>query len=548
MLAIVTMLAFGAPPAFSDVSATCGIDAVHRTPEDLEFDRMLGGGAVIDVNQDGRPDLFMLGGGAAPDRLYVNQGDGTFVEESGAWGLDRTHRGSGIAVGDVDRDGRPDLFVTSRGSGATPSVGPNLLYLHRGDHFDEVASAWGIATTTDLPDGMGAAFGDVDLDGDLDLFTTSWFPGGGGNRLALNMGDHFIDATHLLPDLTGTRGFTPRLVDLDGDAYPEVLLVGDFGTTTILANDAGRAFRDRRDQAGVVHDRNGMGSTVGDFDLDGRLDWFVSSIFIHLPPMAPSGNCLYMGRGDLTFEDQARVRGVQDTAWAWGCVAFDADLDADLDLAVTNGWPDWFYHDTALYLNDGAAKFTDVGREAGLDDWFQGRTVVDLDLEGDGDRDLVFFVHGGTPRVYRNDTLAGHWLALDLDTSDTPCLAPDGFGARVTITTDRVQTRVVDGNPTFLGAGDRTIHVGLGDATSADLDIAWPDGTTTTLMGVEANRRLVVRAPHGADFDGDGVVGPADLDAFLVAFHALDPRTDQNRDGAFDIFDIIRFVRRFDGC
>lgn len=498
----------GAQLTFSDQTDAAGLAALHTCAGPMQpMCEMMGGGAVGDFDRDGWPDLFVLGGGRAPDRLFHNLGDGTFVEVGEACGVARTHMGSGVSVADVDGDGWLDVFVTSFGDAGSPSPGQHLLYSNDGDGtFTEMALAAGVSTASEIyVDGFGAAFGDVDLDGDVDLFVTGWrthpYPSR-GNRLFRNEGDGtFTDVTGRdVIVLAKTHGFSPTFCDMDGDRYPELLLAADFGTSRYYVNDGTGSFVEATQQAGVGLDANGMGSVVADLDNDGRLDWYVTSVHdpLGVTPLVGDGNKLYWNEGGHRFAEGAERAGVHAGAWGWGTLAFDADHDGWIDLLETNGFPfpGFLGQPARVWLNDGDRTFTEVARAVGLVHFDDGRGMIDLDYDRDGDRDVVILSHGGRLRLYRND-LAGpdaHWLVVQLDTSARPDLAPDGLGARVEVRIgDRTFMRVLDGGCRYLTNSESTAHFGLGAATVVDeLVVTWNDGSTTARGGVLADRYVTV--------------------------------------------------------
>jgi hypothetical protein len=476
--------------AYREVALEIGVDAVHQPV--LSYDPDAGyraGGAVGDFDRDGDQDLFVLGGGLAPDRLFENQGDGTFIDRSEAWGVAVRHRGGGVAVGDVNGDGWLDLYVTSLGEpDRPPRPGAHRLYLNSAQgSFVEVAEAAGVAFTSPfVADGASAAFGDYDLDGHLDLFVAGTAPASGGNRLFRNRRDGTFEDVTVgagVYDLS-VWGFCPRFADMDGDRYPELLLVGDFGTSRYYVNQRDGTFREETVASGTGLDENGMGQAVGDFDGDGRPDWYVTSI----ESRHTRGNVLYRNLGGHRYEEVGGTAGVSAGAWAWGAVAFDADLDGHLDLAVANGWfIDFAGHPftdqpTRLFLNRGALRFDEVAEACGLGHRGQGRGILDVDLEGDGDRDLVIFTHGGALEVFRDDGPPGRrFLRVFLDTRGEAGLAPDGIGTRVVATVGgRDLVRWLDGGSNYLSQG-----VDL-------LRIEWADGRIDGIPDVAANRTLVV--------------------------------------------------------
>jgi hypothetical protein len=500
---------------------------------------MLGGGAVGDFNNDGHQDIFVLTGGEVPDKLYIGNGDGTFTEQAAAWGVAYAHMGVGTAVGDYDGDGWLDIYVTSLGPAVAPTQpGRHLLYRNNGDgSFADLAAAAGVRwTSTGIADGFGAAFGDHDLDGDLDLFVTGWVYQSGGNRLFRNEGDGtFTDVTAAsgLSGLLSCRGFAPRFVDMDGDRYPELLIAADYGTSRYLVNDRDGTFTDATAGSGTGLDDNGMGQAVGDVDGNGLLDWYVTSIYTpdsHIPTVPGTGNMLYMNEGGHAYAERSVAAGVNDGGWGWGTVAADLDHDGWLDLVETNGWlqnngsagPEWVMEPSYVFRNAGDGTFTEVAAAAGVTHDGQGRGLASLDLEDDGDQDILIVSYNEPVTVYRNDAEASgcHWLRVFLDTSNDPRLAPDGFGAKVLLTAaGMTQLRSIDGGSSYLIQCELSAHFGLGTAQLADeLRVQWPSGAETVLAGVPADQTLWVIAPVPGDLDGDGTVGITDLLALLAGW------------------------------
>jgi len=573
-LCLIAGAAHGQTLAFSDRTAEAGIDASYTPIETtVPTQPMLAGGAVGDFNRDGWPDLIILSGGPEPDRLYINNADGTFTDRAAEWGVARAHVGAGVAVGDYNADGFTDLYVLGLGApDEAPAVGAHLLYRNNADGtFTEVAAQAGVDRTGVFPSGTGAAFGDYDLDGDLDLLAAGWMDGALGNRLFRNNDDGtFTDATDALrgADLGDVRGFTPAIADMDGDRHPELLITGDFQSSAYFVNNRDGTFTHvPRDQAGITDDCFAMGAVVADLNADGWLDWSISNIIEPELPQSPYAGCgqvLYLNQGGAhRYVDAAPEAGVEDGHWGWGLDAADFNNDGHPDLAGTNGW--WgrtFERDpTMLWLNNADGTFTEVGAALGFDDRGQGRGLVTLDYDRDGDVDIVVLNHDGPARLFRND-LAGPaigFLRIRLDTSGRPDLAPDGFGASIELTAGgATQHRYVDGAPTYLGVSELTEHVGLGAAEIVDeVRVTWPDATETVLRDIQPDQEIVIRPPPScahADADGDGLPdwgmfdvnadGVVDLDD-LYAIHRAD--ADVNADGRIDPSDaacLEAFLRR----
>ncbi len=571
---------------FSDRTVESGL---FITPS--AYNRMSGGGAAGDFNNDGWMDLFVVGGSAGSDRLFINNGDGTFREEAAKWGVDRHHYGYGAAAGDFDGDGWLDLFITSGGlrdDPDAPRAGQHILYRNNGDgSFTNVAEEMGVArTSADAFNGWGAAFGDYDLDGDLDLAVSGWihdsqpancvFRNDGPAGFVLVNDEILRDPSGQVFDMNDppTRGFCPAFCDMNGDRYPELLWVADFLTSKYFVNDGGRTLAEFTAGAGAGLDGNGMGTFVNDIDNDGDMDWYVSSIFGSEGPTIPGdGNKLYLNRGDGTFDEIASSAGVDDGGWGWGTIGQDLDHDGFVDIVETNGWlQDLEYDDeqSYLWLNNGDLTFRERAMETGLVHTGQGRSVIAMDGDRDGDLDIVIISAYADLVYFRND-LKGpdtHWLHITLDRGDARRVAPDGIGAFVRVRTGSLElTRAIVPVPHFLGQSELSAHFGLGEHdTIESLTVNWPDGRMTRVRDLAADQHLEIRYCE-ADMSGDeagvgdGMIDGRDFRYFLERFASGDPvcdltgtsREDEEGfglpDGDLDADDFFYFLDRYaSGC
>lgn len=515
-----------------------------------QYNRMAGGGGAGDFNNDGWQDLFVLGGANEPDRLFINNGDGTFTDRAQEWGVAYRHYGFGVAIADYDGDGWQDVFITSGGPKTTPDAlfpGRHILYRNNGDgSFTDVAQKMGLAwTSTNDYNGWGAAWGDYDLDGDLDLGVSGWIhdsqPANCLFRNDADAGFVLISPTALVDESgdpwdfnnPNTRGFCPMFADMNGDRYPELLWVSDFLTSRYFINNTDGTLTEFTVQAGAGLDGNGMGSAVNDVDNDGDLDWYVSSIFGGQGPTIPGdGNKLYLNRGDGTFDEIAKDAGVDDGGWAWGNAMQDFDHDGWVDIVATNGWSqdlDYRNEQSYLWLNNGDLTFREVALSVGIEHRDEGRGLLTFDADNDGDQDIVILSAYADLRFYRNQ-LAGegtHWLRVKLDRGDSRAIAPDGYGATVrAIAGDLTLTRQVCGGTHFLSQSELIAHFGLASRGTIDqLIVDWPDGRRTSLANVSSDQTLslsycVADFAGGAAGGGDGVLDPGDFLAFLDAFAA----------------------------
>jgi hypothetical protein len=506
MAVLVAGSATAAQIQFSDQTAAAGLLHSPSMYFDVAAGGMFAGGSVADFNRDGWPDLFLVGGGNTSDALFINNGDGTFSDQAASWGVALMHRGLGTTAGDFNADGWPDLYVTSAGvvTGSI-TVGSHILYRNNGNGtFTDIAAAAGVnqASPTDI-NATGSAFGDYDLDGDLDLFVCTW-QGMNGNRLFRNNGDEtFTDVTTAAGIDQQFHGFSPRFVDMNGDRYPELLVAADFGTSHYYINDQDGTFTDGTAASGTGLDENGMGTTVGDFNRDGLPDWYVTSIYY---AQARLGNFLYVNQGGDVFVDLPESAGGKNGGWGWGAEAVDFDHDGFIDLIETNGWTDQYANFPArLFRNNGNLTFTDVQVGSGFDHTGQGRSLLTLDYDRDGDMDVVITAASEPVTLFRND-LSGtdtHWIQLALDTSGVPGLPPDGYGATVTATSNSATQHFwLNGGASYLGRSQPIAHFGLGTDTTVDVTVEWPDGSTTLATALAADQ-LVTLTPSVAGAPGE---------------------------------------------
>lgn len=483
-------------------------------------ERLIAGVAAGDVDGDGHVDLVFpaLDGGT---RVMLGDGAGAFFDRTGPSGVDGSARTSGAALGDVDRDGDLDLYLTAFGGKR------HLLYLNDGAAaFREVGVERGAAVASDAVHvGTSAAFGDPDNDGDLDLFVGEWRPdrelGDASHHVALlrNLGPErpgwFEDVTlaaGIDPDAfapehdvkPGVYVFAPAFVDLDADGLPELVMTGDFGTSKLFRNLGELRFEDVTAAAGVGTERNGMGSVFADVDADGDLDWFVTAIY---PAARPElGNRLYLNDGAGGFVDGTDAWGVRDGGWGWGAVIFDHDHDGDLDLAMTAGWTQTEFADDALVLwdNPGAPPLRDVADTLGLVDVGQGRGLVTLDPDEDGDLDLLVTHWGAPPRLFRNDDPPGAWLRVQTvgvrsDVQGRHAIVEVELGGASPGGDARVVVQQVGAGAGLYGHGELAAHFGLGDTESITaVRVHWPvSGATSEVLAPSARQTLVVVEPEG---------------------------------------------------
>jgi uncharacterized membrane protein YraQ (UPF0718 family) len=571
-----TSQAAGGSTLFTDATASAGVDFRHvefslgettsadRTVKTLFGDiiQMGGGVTVFDFNSDGFDDIY-IPASVGDNALYRNNGDGTFTEVAGPTGvLDPLERGNGGCAADYDNDGFHDLYVTNYGA--------SKLFRNNGNGtFANVTVPAGLDDTDGPYQSTGCAWGDYDQDGYVDLIVVRHLmdmtvinymyyliePSYGLSQRLLardtaearkhlelyhNNGDGtFTRVSRLLGDPSPTAGllsgpvgnlwgagFQPGWVDLDNDGDLDLYVVNDFGAhirpNVLWRNDGAGAdgawvFVDISESSSTNVPMYGMGLAVGDYDLDGFLDLYMTNI---------GHNVLLRNLGDgLRFTDTA-IEAEADLARlddedrvAWGAVFFDYDNDGDEDLYVVSGFLR-LPHDgnlegiptsdgglytplryspeqpNVLLRNRGDGSFEDVSLESGTDDRGVGRGVAFLDFNNDGCLDLFVVNLGQEARLFQNTCESGNsWL--EVETVGTVSNR-DGIGARITVSAGgTTQIREVSSGSSQTGQSMMAAHFGLGTTPLVDtVTIRWPSGVVQTLTGVEVNQRLTVIEPH----------------------------------------------------
>jgi hypothetical protein len=527
------------PPWFEDVTDAVGLTFTHDAgPGGSYFlPQVIGSGAALfDYDNDGRLDIYLVQNAgprsAAKNRLCHQKADGTFEDVSAGSGLDVAGYGMGVAIGDVNNDGLPDVVLTEYRA--------IRLFLNNGNGtFTEVTTPAGLGT---VHWATSASFLDFDRDGWLDLVVVHYADfdpsqhcaGTGGRpdfcspktfppcvtRLFRNLGPR-PDGRVAFQDVTVASHLAERpgpglgvlCADFDGDGWPDIFVANDGAANHLWINQHDGTFRDEAVERGCAYNAAGqpeanMGVVFGDMDGDGMPDLFVT----HL---TNETNTLWVQGPVGRFTDRTRSSGLATPlrrATGFGVVLADFDLDGRPDLAVVNGrvvrslaakshgfdWGD-YAEPNQVFANLRGGKFTD---RSAADGPFcgtprLGRALCGGDVFNRGRVDLLATYIGEPARLYRNVApTTGHWLGVR---AVVPEWKRDAYGATVTVAAGgRRWTQLIQPGSSYLSSNDPRAHFGLGTADAIEsIRVTWPDGRTEQFPGGPADRHVTVRRGEG---------------------------------------------------
>ena len=513
---------------FVDVTSSAGIHFQHNSgafggkflPETLGS-----GCAFLDYDRDGWQDMLLINGMDWPGhkqrrsvlRLYRNNRNGTFTDVTTRAGLDVEMYGMGVAVGDYDNDGFPDILVTC--------VGQNRLFHNTGKGtFVDVTGSSGLGKR--LGFSTSALWFDYDRDGRLDLFVCNYVKWSPEHDVFCSLdGKHKSYCTPeayrgetcwlfhnrgngTFEDVTASSGIFDSsskslgvaMLDEDQSGWPDLLVANDTQPNKLYRNQRNGTFKDAAVEAGLAFSsegkaRAGMGVDVGDFTNSGH-----SGVAITNFDNEMTGLYEFSGK---TYEDIAAQAGVglaSKNSLGFGCAFLDANLDSWLDLAVANGHIDdtvrnirgnvGYAQPPLLFLNNGKGKFRDVAAEAGggFAQPKVGRGLAYSDFDRDGDLDLLLTTNNGPAYLYRNDQLAGnHSIRFRLVGTKSN---RDAIGATVRIFSSGLnQSRMVKSGSSYLSQSELPVTFGLEKRDRVERAVvSWPSGRTEEFKNLAAGR------------------------------------------------------------
>jgi enediyne biosynthesis protein E4 len=528
-------LALPRPLSLFDVMHPRGLDFTHvnsPTPQKYLIETMGGGVALFDYNNDGLLDIFLVNSGRlsnpmhSPEtfdrqnprnwnRLYRQNPDGSFTDvtkEAGLANAGDGNYGMGVAVGDYDNDGFPDLYVTN--------YGKNILYHNNGDGtFTDVTAKAGVEAGGWS---CSAGFFDYDNDGHLDLLVTRYmiwdtqhskicggewktycppaeFPAT-TNILYRNRGDGtFEDVSHRsgIASIKG-RSLGMSFADYDDDGFTDIFVANDGMRQFLFHNNGDGTFTECALEAGAGltadgRPLSGMGTVFQDYDNDGRPD-----ILVTVLPREVYALFHNDGNGLFSYRSlQAGLGLLSAASSGWGAGLEDFDNDGWKDLLVAQSHvldnvekidPMLHYKEPPLLALNHNGRFERA--DSGVPAAIAGRGAAFGDLNNDGWMDVVVTSLGGEPLMLFNHGGSGNWLSILLRGTRSN---RDGLGAAVHV---NGQKRFATTAGSYISANDKRLHFGLGVAEMAKVEIHWPSGIHQILEGVKANQFLEVREPE----------------------------------------------------
>jgi len=463
------------------------------------------GAAAEDYDNDGDIDFFLATDAGIPGRLYQNDGRGFFRDVAGISGIADTGAVRAALWLDYNGDGMLDLLLASETCPGWTCTDPVRLSLYRqvaGYKFEESTLEAGLVLDDafdDLPFFAVGGLSAGDLNGDAypDVLLSVW---GGGVKLLINNGrGGFEDKTYAAGlVLEEPTPWQAMMLDFNGDGRLDIYCNIDFAPNKLWINLGDGTFADRAGLYGLDHAFNEMGMAISDMDNDGDLDVYLTNITRNYQGTLQH-NVLLEQRfeaGRIRFAETATGRGVGQSGWDWGTTWADLNNDGLVDLLTTNGWEDprWTLDRSRVWLNT-KGGFVDVSFAARFNDPFNGTTLLTFDMEGDGDLDILQTLKGpnpGLPVLMYENTLNRQSTPANYVVIKPRMPHPGHFalGARVTLrASELVSARLISAGNSFYGQEPAQAFFGLGSRTAIrEVEVQWPNGQVSVYPDLAINQ------------------------------------------------------------
>lgn len=503
------------------------------------------GVAVADYDQDGDLDVFFTGlnqfdpnDETTWNRLLENKGDGTFEDVTIEAGFSiqfyndglRAERGEkmGVAWGDYDNDGFPDLFLANSRE--------DQLYHNEGDGtFVDVTEQAGVAGCQVCYSASGTWW-DHDRDGDLDLYVSIL---NGANIFYENKGDGTFENITEREEMEGQLSITWSSVALDvgKDGFLDLLNVNDTQYNEFFENRSGQRYNEASRANRLDDDGAGMGVTIGDYNNDGFFDIYITNIYNHQP------NPLFTNSGNRRFTEDAEAMGVWDTGWGWGTHFLDFDHDGDEDLAAVNGPIDKLHQEVQPNINnilfkntlkEGTLGFVDASTELEGSSNAKSKGFEVFDYDQDGDLDMVVANMDAPAYFYQSQTideskiteLDENWLQIKLEGTTSN---RDALGTTVEVKIGGQSYYRYHHGAAVFGQSLKPVHFGLGTGTMIDeIRFTWLTGITEAIYNIPANQILEFKEGAGTVVEEETTENPSNGGGVIVERHYNFPNPFRN--------------------
>jgi hypothetical protein len=512
-------------PLFTEVSDEVGLNFSYPGNQ---FQMAGSGLMVIDINNDGWEDLFQCGG-VFDSKLWLNK-EGEFKDVTQQYNLGELsgYFIQGAVAADFNNDGFEDFIITNFGKGLSSGdeKHPVVLINVGGDHFDYLS----LEGALELGYYTSASVGDINNDGFVDIYITNYLnsmgeiedslsgemgynPSCSENKLLINEnGTSFIEASELYGINDNGCGLSSSLVDIDNDNDLDILLLNDFGMWSGIGNKCFQnnypeaSFSDISDQINFNKKMYGMGIGSGDYNSDGEMEFYVTSV---------GQNSLYKIEAgsfkDIAKHNEVDLAFVYDSirGTSWSGLFFDYEFDGDLDLFISKGNVAILTPKTAitdpnkLFIQE-RNTFVDTSEVSGINNGLSHRGAVILDYDRDGDLDIITSVakmpwgaFGGQDqkiKCYRNNVIRHNFIVVELVGEEG--INKNAFGSKVYFNKgSKTMVKTVDNGSGHASQSTRLLYFGLGNNKSLDeLQIIWPNGVHTFHYGLPANQKYTIHS------------------------------------------------------
>lgn len=503
---------------YTDVTNSLNIASVQTLSDSFGS-----GASIADYDNDGDLDFFIGTEFGLNNRLYQNDGSGQFVEIAASVGITSTYRNRAALWVDYNGDQLLDLVLLGDCRGVDNACTDRVvIFLYKqiaNGNFEEVTTTgldfgqkYSLPNVSDIIVSGGLAAADINNDNWLDILVTVWDTRSQGSKMVMflnNTGTSFTDISSTsFPSQNSVSRYQPIFHDFDDDGFMDFYVSIDFTANEFWRNLGNNQFEEIGSTIGVANPFNEMGLTLGDYDNDGDFDMYATNISRIDPTEGNQRHNILLRNdwsqtGTLGFTEISQTLNVDDSGWDWGTTFFESNNDGWIDLATTNGYDleNWQPDQSKIWLNTNGIIFSDISSTANFNDMEYAASLLAFDMERDGDLDLLQTIKISATdskpvRLYKNnisETLSNNNYIVVKPRMNGSNHFAIGTVVRITYDGDKKGTRLITAGTSFYGQEPAEAFFGLAGNTIIDeIEIEWPDNTTTILNDVSVNQVLEV--------------------------------------------------------